>query len=44
VPRPLVAYLRGDGPPLATAEEGRVCIEMVLAAYRSAREGKRIAI
>jgi predicted dehydrogenase len=44
VPRPLVAYLRGDGSPLATAEEGKACIEMILAAYRSAREGKRIAI
>jgi predicted dehydrogenase len=44
VPRPLIDYLRGAGPPLASAEDGRVCVEMVLAAYQSAREGKRIAL
>lgn len=42
VPQPLVDYLRGEGPPLATASEGRSCIEMILNAYRSAREGRRI--
>lgn len=42
VPRPLIDYLQGRAEPLATAEDGRVCIEMVLAAYQSAREGRRI--
>ncbi len=42
VPRPLIDYLRGDAPPLATAAEGRVCIEMILGAYQSAREGRRV--
>ncbi len=44
VPAPLIEYLRGQAPALATAEDGRVCIEMVLAAYQSAREGRRIRI
>lgn len=42
VPRPLIDYLHGQGAPLATAEDGRVCIEMVLAAYQSAHEGRRV--
>ncbi len=42
VPRPLIDYLKGAGPPIATAEEGRVCIEMILGAYQSAREGRRV--
>ena len=42
LPRPLIDYLKGDAPPLASAEEGRVCIEMVLGAYQSAREGRRV--
>ncbi|HEY6737849.1 MAG TPA: gfo/Idh/MocA family oxidoreductase, partial [Actinopolymorphaceae bacterium] len=42
VPRPLVDYLHGRGAPLATAEEGKVCIEMILGAYESAREGRRV--
>jgi predicted dehydrogenase len=42
VPRPLVDYLHGDRGPLATAEEGRTCIEMILAAYQSSREGRRV--
>ncbi len=42
VPRPLINYLKGDGGPLATADEGRVCIEMILGAYQSAREGRRV--
>lgn len=44
VARPIVDYLLGQAPPLATAEEGRICIEMVLAAYRSAEEGRRIQL
>src|SRR5690606_3846390 len=42
VPRPLIDYLQGKGEPLASAEEGRVCIEMVLGAYRASQEGRRI--
>jgi predicted dehydrogenase len=44
VPRPLVDYLKGQGEPLATAEEGKICIEMILGAYESAREGKRVLL
>ncbi|MCL6512346.1 MAG: Gfo/Idh/MocA family oxidoreductase [Anaerolineae bacterium] len=44
VPRPLVDYLHDKAPPLATAEDGRVCIEMILAAYQAAREGRRITL
>lgn len=42
VPRPLIDYLHGKTGPQATAEDGRVCIEMILGAYQSAREGKRV--
>jgi predicted dehydrogenase len=42
VPQPLIDYLLGRAGPLATAEDGRVCVEMVLAAYQAAREGRRI--
>ncbi len=42
VPRPLIDYLQGRSGPLATAEDGRVCIEMILGAYQAAREGQRI--
>ncbi|MCY4023525.1 MAG: Gfo/Idh/MocA family oxidoreductase [Anaerolineaceae bacterium] len=42
VARPLVDYLHGRCGPLATAEDGRVCIEMILGAYESARTGRRV--
>lgn len=42
VPRAVIDYLHGRRGPLATAEEGRVCIEMILGAYRAAREGVRV--
>lgn len=42
VPRPLVDYLKGQGEPLASAEDGRVCIEMILGAYESAHTGRRV--
>lgn len=42
--RPLVDFLHGRRGPIADAAEGRACIEIILAAYRSAREGRRIAI
>ncbi len=40
--RPLVDFLHGRRGPVATAEDGRVCIEMILAAYESARSGQRV--
>ena len=40
--RPVVDFIKGAGPPLASAEDGRVCIEMVLGAYQAAREGRRM--
>ena len=42
VARPLVNYLKGESPPLATVQDGKVCIEMILGAYQSAREGRRV--
>ena len=44
VPRPVIDYLHGRAGPLASAEDGRICIEMVLGAYRSAHTGQRIAL
>ena len=44
VPRPLVDYLLGKRGPLANAADGRVCIEMVLGAYESARSGRRVSL
>ena len=40
--KPLAEFLQGQRPPIATAEEGRDVLGMVLACYDSAREGKRI--
>ena len=42
VPRPLVDYLHHRRGPLATADEGRVCIEMILGAYRASQKGERV--
>lgn len=42
VPRPLIDYLYGKREPLATAEDGRVAVEMVLGAYQSAQTGQRV--
>ena len=42
VPRPLIDYLQGRTGPLVSAEDGRISIEMVLGAYQSAQEGRRI--
>lgn len=41
---PLAAFMRGERGPLATAEEGRTSLRMVLACYVSAREGRRVAL
>lgn len=42
VPRPWVDSLLNDTPPEATAEDGRIALEMVLGAYRSAEQGRRV--
>ncbi|MDP9381020.1 MAG: Gfo/Idh/MocA family oxidoreductase [Chloroflexota bacterium] len=42
VPRPLVEYLHGHRGPLATVEEGRMGVEMILGAYQAAKEGRRV--
>lgn len=44
VPRPFIDNLKNGAPPQVTAAEGRVSVEMVLAAYQSAAEGKRISL
>jgi len=43
VARPAVDFLLGKRGPIATAEEGRTVIEMILAAYQSSREGRRVS-
>jgi predicted dehydrogenase len=44
IPRPFINYVRGLTDKTISAEEGRVAVEMVLAAYQSAREGRRVQI
>lgn len=41
---PLAEFLHGKRPPIATAEEGREVLELVLACYDSYEQGKRIEI
>lgn len=41
-PRSFVDCLKDDAEPTITGYDGRVSVEMVLAAYQSAREGRRI--
>jgi predicted dehydrogenase len=42
IPRPFVDYVRGLTDATISAQEGRKSVEMVLAAYRSMAEGRRI--
>lgn len=42
VPRPFVDYVRGLTDETISAEEGRASVEMLIGAYRSAAEGRRI--
>jgi predicted dehydrogenase len=42
IPRPFVDYVRGLTDTTISAQEGRKSVEMVLAAYRSMAEGRRI--
>ena len=41
---PLSRFLHGETGPICTAEEGRTSLKMVLAAYVSSREGRRVAL
>jgi predicted dehydrogenase len=41
---PLAAFLRGECPPIATAEEGRDVLRLVLACYESAQSGRRVLL
>ncbi|MFN8488537.1 MAG: Gfo/Idh/MocA family oxidoreductase [Caldilineaceae bacterium] len=41
---PLAEFFHGRRPPIATAEEGRTALRMVLATYVSAREGRRVTL
>lgn len=44
IPRPFIDYIRGLTEERVSPEEGRVSVEMVLAAYESAKTGTRIKI
>ena len=44
VPRPFIDYLRRGGDPPATALDGKRSVEMILGAYQSAREGRRVSL
>lgn len=43
VAQPFIEYVQGKTAAPVTAEEGRVSVEMVLGAYQSAQEGRRVA-
>ncbi|MBN2309774.1 MAG: Gfo/Idh/MocA family oxidoreductase [Candidatus Hydrogenedentes bacterium] len=42
VPRPWVDSLLNETPPAATAQDGRIALEMVLAAYKASEDGRRV--
>jgi len=44
VPRPFIEYLKHGGDPPATARDGQRSVEMILGAYQSAREGRRVSL
>ncbi|WP_158606390.1 Gfo/Idh/MocA family protein [Paenibacillus ginsengarvi] len=41
---PLAAFIRGEREPIATAEEGRISLQMVLACHASSRQGQRVTL
>ncbi len=43
VPRPWLDSLINEAPPPASAQDGRIALEMVLGAYQAAEEGRRVA-
>lgn len=42
IPRPFIEAIKNDTPVPVTGEDGRVSVEMVLGAYQSAKEGRRV--
>jgi predicted dehydrogenase len=42
IPRPFIDCILHDMPPPVTAADGRMSVAMVLGAYQSAREGRRV--
>ena len=44
IPRPFLDNLQAGNPPSITVREGKISVEMCLAAYESAREGKRVSL
>jgi predicted dehydrogenase len=44
VARPAVEFFLGQRDPIATAEEGRENVRMLLAAYQSSAEGRRVGV
>jgi predicted dehydrogenase len=44
VPRPFIDYVRGLTDETISAEEGKASVEMLLGAYQSAAEGRRIQL
>jgi predicted dehydrogenase len=40
----LARFLHAQGPPIATAEEGRFSLRMLLACYVSTRQGRRVGL
>ena len=42
--QPLAEFLHGKRPPIASAEEARISLRMVLASYVSVREGRRVSL
>lgn len=43
IPRPFIDYVLGKTDETISAQEGRVTVEMLIGAYRSAREGRRVS-
>jgi len=41
---PLAEFLRGERAPIATADEGRMVLRLVLACYESAEQGRRVEL
>lgn len=44
VARPFIDYLKNPDLPHASAREGKWCVQMILGAYKSSKEGRRISL
>jgi len=44
IPRPFLDNLKAGNPPTITVRDGKVSVAMCLAAYESAREGRRVSL